>query len=118
MADHTIYLKVNPSKASELLLSNDGKKYTNGSSSEDKKFKTKAKDGDTVQWITADSSITSIDAITPDKANENLFNPVPTSPNWQGTVNSNKKSGAVESYSITYTAGGSSHTCDPKIQMV
>ena len=73
--------------------------------------------GDTVIWVKG-GNISSLDGIV-ETAGTDLFSTNPAKqPNgtWKGIVGS-LPSGTEESYSISYTVGGLSHTQDPKLQM-
>lgn len=73
--------------------------------------------GDTVIWVKG-GNISSLDDIV-ETAGTDLFSTNPAKQangTWQGIVGA-LASGTEESYSISYTVGGLSHTQDPKLQM-
>ena len=116
MAKYKIFLKVDPKKPDELLLSNGCKAgpYTNGSSKEDAHFTTDVETGDKVQWKLGDCSIVSINAIMPVNKKD-LFKREPSCQNnWKGKIGNGE---GEEHYTIGYRVGNTLYTCDPKISM-
>jgi hypothetical protein len=113
---HTITVSATIKDPFPPALSDD-EGHSANTQSGDQTFTTLVSPGDIVIWQKG-GNISSLDNVFETSGND-LFSSDPVKQNngtWKGTIGS-LASGTEESYSITYSLGGLSHTQDPRLKM-